>query len=399
MIPRLRDRFNRDFSPDRHAAFLRDLGSRVGVPIEFRLSETPCFFPASLISRLVDVAQTLVAQLLEQPAYRAAADAVVPARFRLAGGETLPTFLQVDFGFVQGADGLEGRLVELQAFPSLYGFQMLLAELCRERYGFPELTPYIGGLDRDAYCRLVGSAILGGHPADQVVLLEIDPQRQKTRPDFAVTEGTWGVRAVDVSDVRQDGRRLFVRRDGKLQPIARIYNRMIPDEVERKGLSLPFDLASDLDVEWAGGPDWYFRVSKFSIPWLRHPWVPETHYLNDVAVLPDDRADWLLKPLFSFAGSGIIFGPTDADIRAIPADARRHYILQRRVTFTPVIQTPHGPTQAEVRIMMVRDGSSYRAVLPLVRMGRGRMMGVDHNKGLAWVGSSAALMEIDLSTD
>ena len=146
------------------------------------------------------------------------------------------------------------------------------------------------------------------------------------------------------------------------------------------------------EVEWTGGPDWFFRISKFAIPWLRHPWVPETHYLNDVASLPEPRDEWLLKPLFSFAGGGIIFGPTDADIRAIPPDDRRHYVLQRRVSFTPLICTPHGPTQAEVRIMFVRDDSQYRAVLPLVRMGRGRMMGVDHNKGLSWVGSSAALM-------
>jgi hypothetical protein len=393
MIPRFRERFNRDFTPDRYAAFLAELEARVGVPIEFRISETPCFFPSSLIATLVEAARALVTQLLDNAEYRAAADAVVPERFRLRGREALPTFLQVDFGLVEGAQGLEGRLVELQAFPSLYGFQMLLAEVSRERYGFMELTPYIGGLDRDGYRRLVGRALLGGHEPDEVVLLEIEPHRQKTRPDFAVTEQVWGVRAVDVGEIEQQGRRLFVRRDGRLCPVARIYNRVIPDEVERKGLSLPFDLESDLDVEWAGGPDWYFRISKFSIPWLRHPWVPETRYLNDVAVLPDDRAEWLLKPLFSFAGSGIVFSPTDADVRAIPPDDRRHYILQRRVAFTPVIQTPHGPTQAEVRIMMVRDGSTYRAVLPLVRMGRGRMMGVDHNKGLAWVGSSAALMD------
>ena len=161
----------------------------------------------------------------------------------------------------------------------------------------------------------------------------------------------------------------------------------------KSGATLAFDYRDDLDVEWTGGPDWFFRISKFSIPWLRHPWVPETHFLDDAARAAADRDDWLLKPLFSFAGGGIIFAPTDADIAAIPRDQRHHYILQRRVAFTPVINTPHGATQAEIRIMLIDDGGVYRPLIPLIRMGRGKMMGVDHNKGLAWVGASAAFME------
>jgi hypothetical protein len=168
---------------------------------------------------------------------------------------------------------------------------------------------------------------------------------------------------------------------------------VIPDELIRKHITLPFDYRDDLDVEWIGGPDWYFRISKFSIPFLRHPWVPTTHFLHDLSELPVDRENWLLKPLFSFAGGGIIFAPTDEQIAAIPAGERDQYILQERVAFTPVIETPHGPTQAELRLMFVRDGDRYRAALPLVRMGRGSMMGVDHNRNLEWVGAAAALMD------
>jgi hypothetical protein len=393
MISSHRSLFNRAFTPGRYAAFVAELERRTGGPIEFRLSETPCFLPASLVDRLIATANTLIAQLLDDPAYRAAAGAIVPARFRLPNGEMRPTFLQVDFGLVETDGGIEGRLVELQGFPSLYGFQLLLAELSRDRYGFPALTPFPGGLDGAAYRRLVGRALVGDRDPNEVVLLEIDPRHQKTRPDFAATEELWGVRAVDLSSVRRRGRRLFAPLGGRLTPIARIYNRVIPDELERKEVPMAFDFRDDLDVEWAGGPDWFYRLSKFSIPWLRHPWVPETTYLGEADALPPDRNHWLLKPLFSFAGGGIVFDPTDADLQAIPPDARRNYILQKRVAFTPVIATPHGPTQAEVRIMMVHDGATYRAVLPLVRMGRGRMMGVDHNKGLAWVGSAAALID------
>jgi len=396
MIASLRQRFNREFTPERHAALSDRLARSCGAPIDFRLSETPCFLPASLLDRLVRVSHELVDALLGNPEYRHAADAIVPSAFRLAHGESLPTFLQVDFGLVQTPDGLEGRLVELQAFPSLYGFQARLAELVREHYGLLDLTPYLGGLDRAAYHRLLQSAIVGGADPAEVVLLEIEPQRQKTLPDFLVTAQEWGVATADLSEIEQEGRRLFWRRGGRRTRVARIYNRVIPDELMRLGRTWPFDVTGDLDVEWVGGPDWYFRLSKFSIPWLKHPWVPATMYLSDVAEPPEPRDEWLLKPLFSFAGGGIVFAPTDEELDAIPAGERRNYILQKRMSFTPVIDTPHGPTQVELRIMMVREDGGYRAVLPLARMGRGRMMGVDHNKGLAWVGAAAVLIDPSL---
>lgn len=393
MIPVHRQRFNREFSQARYATFVAELEKRCGVPIEFRLSETPCFVSASLMARLVAAAHELIDQLLNRPDYLAAAGAVVPPAFRLAAGESKPTFIQVDFGLLDTPAGIEGRLVELQAFPSLYGFQVRLAEQAQAVYGFPKLTPYLDGLDTETYVRAVGRAIVGTHDPAEVVLLEIEPERQKTRPDFEVTEQLWGVRAIDVTSVEQRGRRLFAREDGRLTPISRIYNRVIPDELVRRGLTLPFDPASDVEVEWAGGPDWFFRVSKFSIPWLRHPWVPKTSYLDDMPSPPSDRDNWLLKPLFSFAGGGIVFSPTDADLAAIPEASRHDFILQERVRFTPLIDTPHGMTQVELRIMMIREDDCYRAVLPLARMGRGRMMGVDHNKGLSWVGAAAVLID------
>ena len=355
---------------------------------------------------LVDASQSMIAQLLNDSTYRLAADAVVPARFRVAHGESAPTFIQVDFGLIRVGSRVEGRLVELQAFPSLYGFQTTLGESVQREYGLGTndgLTPFLGGLDRHGYLSLMRRTLLNGHDPVNVVLLEIEPQKQKTLPDFNVTEDLWGVRAIDINDVIVDGRRLFYRRDGALTRIARIYNRVIPDELERKNLSLPFDYRDDIDVEWMGAPDWYFRLSKFSIPHITHPWVPITVFLNE-AVESDgrlgaayvDRDRWLLKPLFSFAGGGIVFAPTDEQIAAIPEHERSIYILQERIAFTPVIDTPHGATQAELRIMLVRDGDGYQAVLPLVRMGRGKMMGVDHNKGLNWVGASAAFMQSGL---
>jgi hypothetical protein len=395
MIPSLRRAFNAAWTPSRYETFIEHLRAQVGVPIEFPVSETPCFFPRSLIDGLAAAGEDLTRQSLTGEAELAAARAV-PERFRGPGQGDTPSFVQVDFGLVRDAHGIvEPRLVELQAFPSLYAFQVALADAYAAAFGLPDdLERHAGGLDRAAYLDVMRSVIVGKHDPAEVVLMEIEPQRQKTRPDFAMTEALWGVRAIDTGDVVREDRRLFYRRDGRLTRIKRIYNRVIPDELERKRIALPFDYRDDLDVEWAGHPAWYFRISKFSIPWLKHQSVPRTWFLHDVKTLPLERERLVLKPLFSFAGGGIVFAPTDEQLRAIPEHERDRYILQERISFEPVIETPHGPTQAEIRMMFVWT-DRLRPVMALVRMGRGKMMGVDHNKGLSWVGSSAAFIASD----
>jgi hypothetical protein len=394
LIPHLRRAFNKSWTEAKYRDLIRRLELRTGATLGFPISETPCFFPQSLMSSLASTGIELVSQILDNADAMAAADGAVPDHFKGDGAETLPTFVQVDFGLVRAADGsIQPKLVELQAFASLYGFQPVVAEAYRDAFDVPtSLGLYLDRLDVAAYHALVANAIVGDNDPHEVVLMEIEPRQQKTWPDFVVTEQLWGVRAVDVSEVHREGRRLYYHRDGKTTPIRRIYNRVIPDELERRHIQLPFGYGDNLDVEWAGHPAWYFRISKFSIPFLRHACVPETRFLDGIESLPVDRDRYLLKPLFSFAGGGIIFAPTDAQIAAIPMRERKNYILQERIDFTPVIDTPEGAAQAEIRIMYVRAGSELRPVLPLLRMGRGKMMGVDHNKGLRWVGASAGLM-------
>jgi hypothetical protein len=394
MIAARRQAFNQAWSETQYERLLSIITEAAGSAPQFPISETPCFFTRDFIDGLAQTGAHLVRQLEGNPAAMAAADQIVPERFTGPGEDPVPRFVQVDFGLVRTPEGrIEPKLVELQAFPSLYGLQPVLAEAYRTAFRLPaSLDIFLGGHTAATYDALLRSVVVGEHDPQEVVLMEIEPRWQKTWPDFAVTEKAWGVRAVDAAAVRREGRQLFYDRDGRLTRIRRIYNRVIPDELDRKGVELAFDYRDDLDVEWAGHPAWYFRISKFSIPWLQHRVVPKTWFLHELTALPDDRENYVLKPLYSFAGGGIVFGPTDADIAAIPAEERMNYILQERLAFTPLIETPHGPTQVEIRIMYVW-AEQLRPVLPLLRMGRGKMMGVDHNKGLRWVGASAALIE------
>jgi hypothetical protein len=413
MIPFLRKQFNDSFTPEKYQAFLRRIDELCGTHVQFRLSETPCFFPKALLERMAADGKELIRQLVESPEYLAKSDLAVPAEFKVPNEPDHPMFVQVDFGLVRDANGeLQPKLVELQAFPSLYAYQGPLAEAYLDVYGLRtsgerasgfgfrasadpavsasgELKYFLGGLDDKSYRDLLRRAIVGSHDPENVILMEIDPLHQKTLPDFLLTEKMLGVRTVDIVDIKKEGSRLYYDRGGVRVPIRRIYNRTIVDELERKGVKFGFDWRDELDVEWAGHPNWYFRISKFSIPYLKHESVPKTWFLDRLPEIPRDLENYALKPLYSFAGLGVVIAPTKEDIAAIPAEKRADYILQERMHFEPVIQTPFGGTKAEVRVMYVWL-EELTAVLTIIRMGRGLMMGVDHNKNMEWVGASAA---------
>jgi hypothetical protein len=393
MIPSYRHDFNSRFTSEKYERMRREMTSRCGMEVPFALCETPCFFPDALVSRMAEDGAALVRQLVDNPEYRARSEASIPAEFRVPNESPHPMFIQVDFGLVRDAAGeLQPKLVELQAFPSLYAYQPVLAQAYIDVFGLdPALRYFLGGLDGAAYERLLRDAIVAGHDPANVVLMEVHPEEQKTRPDFLLTEKMLGIRTVCITKIIKDGRQLFYEEAGKRVPIARIYKRTIVDELERKGVIPPFDFRDDLDVEWAGHPNWYFRISKYSIPYLKHPSVPRTWFLDQLTEVPADLENFVLKPLYSFAGLGVVIAPSRAEIEAIPAAKRGEYILQERLNFTPVVETPYGLTKVELRIMYVWLRELV-AVLTIVRMGRGLMMGVDHNKNMAWVGSSAALI-------
>jgi hypothetical protein len=393
MIPSYRQDFNARFTPEKYEQLRREMASRCGMEVPFALCETPCFFPDALVGRMSEDGKALIRQLVENPEYRARSSASIPSKFRVPKEPPHPMFIQVDFGLVRDAAGeLQPKLVELQAFPSLYAYQPVLAQAYIDVFGLdPNLRYYLSGLDSASYRHLLRDAIVAGHDPANVILLEVHPEEQKTRPDFLLTEKLLGVRTVCITKIRKHGRRLFYEEAGKQVRIERIYNRAIVDELERKGIVLPFDFRDDLDVEWAGHPNWYFRMSKYSIPYLHHPSVPRTWFLDQLPEIPADLDNFVLKPLYSFAGLGVLIAPSQADIDAIPHAKRSEYILQERLNFTPVVETPYGTTKTELRIMYVWL-SELVPVMTIVRMGRGLMMGVDHNKNMAWVGSSAALV-------
>jgi hypothetical protein len=310
MIPSLRRQFNHSFTAEKYETFLRRIDEASGTHVQFRLCETPCFFPKALLDQMAEDGKQLIRQLVDSPNE--------PAH---------PMFAQVDFGLVRDARGeLQPKLVELQAFPSLYAYQVTLAQSYMDVFGLDRfdggegLQFFLSGLNPKSYRELLRAAIVGKHDPENVILMEVDPESQKTLPDFLLTEKMLGVRTVDIERIKVQRRQLYYERNGGRVPIRRIYNRAIVDELQRKNVILGFDWREDYDVEWAGHPNWYFRISKFSIPFLRHASVPKTWFLDQLDELPEDLQNFALKPLYSFAGLGVVVAPGRGDIEAIPAE-------------------------------------------------------------------------------
>jgi hypothetical protein len=385
MRSKIRQAYNAAFTDEKYAELLGYLESRLGFPVDFRIAETPVFLDEELTREVVKAGWE-IARTVTSPEYLAGADRAIPPGLAVPNENAHTTFLQVDFALARDEEGrIVPRLIELQGFPSLYAFQWLLEKAFRDTFGIAEdLAPYFEGLDEESYVDVLRDVIVDGSDPETVVLLEIEPDRQKTRADFTCTERLLGVPSVDLRDVIERNGKLFYQKEGRELPIHRIYNRVIFDELQRKGL--PDDLfRKDLDVTWVGHPNWYFKISKWSLPFLDSVYAPPARFLSDVTELPDDLENYVLKPLYSFAGLGVEVAPTAERLRAI--QDRDNFILQRKVDYAPSILTPDIPAKAEIRLMFVWK-DNLRLINNLVRISKGAMMGVDFNKDKTWIGAS-----------
>jgi hypothetical protein len=395
----LRQPFNAAFTDGTYRRLMRELETRLRCSFEFRVAETPVFLPAPLRARLERSAREIVAQLSE-PSRIAAMERDVPERYRMPGRDRLPGVAIVDFAITRDRSGeLVPRVVELQAFPSLFGLTFVHAEtwgdLLSAVPGLPRRwSSFFSGLDRDGFLDLLRRSVLGKHRAQDVVLLDLKPRSQKTYPDFAATKRLLGVDPVCPTTLLREGRKLFRRRGRKWIEIRRVYQRVVFDELEKTKARLPFSFREELDVEWFPHPAWYFLWSKSSLPHLDHPAVPRTLRLSDLSRIPDKLERYVLKPFHSFAGGGVNVDPTERDVEAIAANERSGWCLQEKVVYEPAIPAADGGgVKVEVRMMFLRpdDAPALTLATNLCRLSRGKMLGVDFNKKFTWVGSSVGL--------
>ena len=405
MIQTARQAYNEAFSPERYRAFLDAIDHDYPGQLDFRVAETPVFVPKALTDRLLAACSDII-EVITQDDFVALTERAIPA------GQRVPNeppndhtqFLAIDFAICR--DEINGgpshgelmpQLIELQGFPSLYGFQPYLANQFRAHFPVPDtLSHLFHSVDNAGYIDELRRMIVGDCNPEEVILLEIYPERQKTRIDFLLTEQYLGVAPVCLTKIRKNGRQLFYEKDGRLIQIKRIYNRLIFDDLRNfPDLQTEFHLTDDVDVAWVGHPNWFFRISKYTLPLLKSPYVPVSYFLSDLTEYPADLDNYVLKPLFSFAGSGVKLHITPADLDAIPTDQRDGYLIQRKVRYEPVVQSPDGLIKCEIRMLFIwpKDSDKPTLVTNLCRLSRGEMIGVNFNKDFDWVGGTVGFFE------
>jgi hypothetical protein len=387
MIPEIRKKFNDDFSEKIYQEFLKDLNSVLKYPPDFRVCETPLFLSKDLTSELIKACDDIVLQL-QQEDFLKHSDNAIPSHLKVPNDFEHAPFLQLDFAITKNVENFFPKLIELQAFPSLYGYQVYLNDILRKHFDIPVgFQSYFNRYNKVSYQSLLNKLIVGNYSPENVILLEIEPEKQKTRIDFAATEQLTGITTVCISKIKKRGKKLFYFKDNKEIEIKRIYNRVIFDEFERKKLKFDFNFKDEIEAEWAGHPNWFFRISKFSLPQLKGKYVPESYFLNEIEKYPDNLNGFILKPLFSFAGLGVDVEVTKEKLDAIKD--KSNYILQQKVDYAPLIETPDEFSKVEIRMMFLWDDKPV-LVNNLIRTSKGKMMGVDFNKNKTWVGSSIA---------
>jgi hypothetical protein len=390
-----RNQFNQSFSVEKYNAMQDDITADFDYKVTFRIGETPFFISNELKEQLLEGCQQVI-DFIQRDDFKSLTERALELNRKVPNEDHHTTFLAIDFGICEENGQVVPKLIEVQGFPSLFNFQNHLSEKFVSHYPFlSELTPFLNGLNKESYLSLIKEVITNNIPTENVILLEIEPEKQNTKIDFYYCKQDIGIPFVCVTELYEKGNQLFYKNDkGEEIQVKRIYNRVIFDELDlRTDLQLNFDFSKSYDVEWAGHPNWFFRISKFILPYLKGKYFIETTLLSDLKEIPNDLENYVLKPLFSFSGSGVIFHVKREDIEAVTE--KDLYILQKKVHYKPIIQSTDGLVKAEVRLLAVwpKDDEKPTLVTNLVRLSRGEMIGVKFNKDKDWVGGTVGMFE------
>ncbi len=394
MISKYRTLFNTQFTEEKYNDLKIDIASDFNYDPTFRIAETPFFISNELKSQLIAGCNDVIA-LIKDEEFKKLTNKALELNTKIPNEDLHSSFIAIDFGICEENGEVIPKLIEVQGFPSLFNYQINLYEKFKTHYPFLEaLTPLVNTTPTE-YNALLKNIICNNHPAENVVLLEIEPEKQNTKIDFYYCRRDIGIPIVCVTEIIKKGKQLFYTNEkGDEILIKRIYNRVIFDELNlRTDLKLNFDFSDDLDVEWAGHPNWFFRISKFILPFLKGKYFIETQLLSELKSIPEDLENYVLKPLFSFSGSGVIFNVTKEDIAAV--EQKELYILQKKVNYIPILQSPDGKVKVEVRMLYIwnKEDEDPTLLCNLARLSRGEMIGVKYNKDKDWVGGTIGLFE------
>ena len=396
MQPYLRRTFNDNFIPEKYHQYLQKIENLHPGSLEFRVAETPIFVPKDFTQKMLAACDDII-DVIVQPDFKSLTEKAIPEGLRVANETSHSDFIVFDFGVCENENGeLEPQLIEMQGFPTIFAFQAFHTKFTREYAQIPAThNAYLNGYNEASYLQLLKEIIVADANPEQVILLEIYPEKQKTRIDFFCSENLLGITTVCLTKLIGEGNKLFYEKEGRKIEIKRIYNRLIFDDLQQQNIpGKIIDFSHEWEVEWVSHPNWFYRISKYTLPLIKNTYVPPTFYLNSLTEMPADLQNYVLKPLFSFAGMGVVIDVTKDDIDQIKDP--ENWILQRKVKYADVIQTPDGPAKAEIRLFYFwKDGWERPVgVHNLSRLSKGKMIGTRYNKDKTWVGGTVSFFEM-----
>ncbi len=396
MKPDVRKQFNEAFTEIKYQTYIQFIEKVQGGQLQFRLAETPIFLDKSFTQLLLNAGNAICHQL-SQPEFIHKTTDAIPANAITKNETPLPECLVIDFAIAENEQKeIVPKLIELQGFPSLFAFELLHDNAFHHAFEIPSnYSPFLNQYNSEQYIAHLKKMVLGGNNK-HTILLEIKPEQQKTKIDFYQTQSLLGLPIVCISEIFQKEDRLYYHKAGNDVQIERIYNRMVFEEIQQQETPIQekWEIIRNAEgLEWVTHPHHFFRFSKYSIPFLNGISIPYTQFLHNLKEIPSNLDQYILKPLFSFAGQGVIIDLTK-DILSEIKDPQ-NWILQEKVHYAPVIETPSGPTKAEIRLFYFWDNTlqKYIATMNLVRLSKGKMVGVNYNKTATWVGGSLAYFE------
>jgi hypothetical protein len=397
MIPSIREWFNSQFTNEKYAEYLKELHSVHPDALVFRVAETPIFLDKAFTTKVLSACESII-DVITQPNFNALTKSAVPKEYKIPNESSYSHFIALDFGICENEKGeLEPQLIEMQGFPSLFAYQIWHDECTRKHFNIPDnFSAYLNGFNKESYIKLLTDIIVEDENKENVILLEIFPEKQKTRIDFLNTKDYIGINTVCLTELIKEGADLFYMLDGVKTPIKRIYNRIIFDDLQQQSLEVQEKgkmLLEHLNVEWVPHPKWFYKISKYTLPFLNHPYIPQTTFLDEMNEIPTDLENYVLKPLFSFAGQGVIIDVKKEDIDNVQDP--HNWILQKKVKYADVIKTPDGTAKAEIRIFYFWKKGEPRPIATnnLARLSKGKMIGVRYNADKEWVGGSLVYFE------
>lgn len=393
----IRKQYNENFTPEKYKAYLEELHSKHNGALEFRVAETPLFVDKAFKEKILNACESIVDVIIGYN-FKTLTSHAIPANVRVPNENDHTHFIAFDFGICENEKGeLEPQLIEMQGFPTLFAYEVYVDNVTRKHFDIPEnYSAYLSDLDEDSYLQLLKEIIVANHAPENVILLEILPHQQKTRIDFYCTQDYLNIPIVCLTELIQEGKKLYYKKDDRKIEVKRIYNRIIFDDLQQQSAEIQEKgklLFEELDVEWVPHPNWFYRISKYTLPFINNPYVPKTRFLNEIKEMPEDLENYVLKPLFSFAGQGVVIDVTKDDFDNVPDP--QNWILQRKVKYADVVVTPDGAAKAEIRVFYFWKDGALRPIATnnLARLSKGKMIGVRYNQDKEWVGGSVVYFE------